>query len=130
MDQKQELNKKLTAAIWIATLGASAVGIKTKNQLMHPYASFTDEDVTRTAARLLASVHTAWLKDAPLPLIEPILKDQSAYLSFALGDGWPDESSPSQEVEARHQAGPSSQFDSASGRCHPDRPSSAVDSGA
>lgn len=92
-----ELKDRVTAAIFIMAFGAENTGVMTCQKLMWPYTEYEHDDVKRVAARLVASVHTALLATLPQPQIELILKDLSAYLSFALGDGWPDEKIPSQE---------------------------------
>lgn len=89
------LNQRVGAALFIVATGFSNTGIATRNTLTHPYTDCSESDVRRVAARLLASVYAALLAGLPHPAIARILKDQDAYLSFALGDGWPDESIPS-----------------------------------
>jgi len=95
------LNDKLGAAIFILAFGAKDAGIMTTHKLMYPYTVYQVDDVKRVAARLVASVHTALIASVPQSRIELILKDQENYLSLALGDGWPDEKNPFQEVEQR-----------------------------
>src|SRR5215510_10332196 len=92
------LNERVSAAFFVACFGADNAGVRTRHALMWPHTDYSIDDVKRVAARLLASVHTALLAIVPRPQIEQILKDQAAYLSFAAGDGWPDEKSQSQEV--------------------------------
>lgn len=92
------LNERMGSAIFVAVFGVENAGVMTCDKLMWPYIKYEHDDVKRTAARLLASVHTALLTVLPQIQIELILKDQASYLSFAIGDGWPDESSPSQEA--------------------------------
>ncbi len=91
---KPTLNDRVGAAIFIVAFGAEDTGLKTSRQLMSPHTEYEVDDLKRAAARLLASVHTAWLAALPPSLTEQISKDLDAYLSFALGDGWPDENSP------------------------------------
>lgn len=80
------LNERIQAAIFVISFGAENTGVMTRHCLMHPYTNFSDDDVKRAAARLLASAHTALLATLPPAQIDQILKDQGAYLSFALGD--------------------------------------------
>ena len=101
---KNELLERLGSAVWVSTMGANALGVMTHRGLMRGYTKFDPADVERTAARLLTSVHTELLKVLPPQAIERILKDQDAYLSFSLGDGWLDETSLSQEVQLPDQA--------------------------
>ena len=90
------LNERLGAAIFIISYGVENTGMMTQRKLMHPHTEYQKEDVKRVAARLLSSVHTALLEALPPPQTEQILKDLGAYLSFALGDGWPDGNTLSQ----------------------------------
>jgi len=92
-----ELKDRVGAAIFIMAFGAENTGVMTCQKLMWPHTDYEIDDVKRTAARLVASVHTELLKALPQPQIEQILKDLASYLSFAVGDGWPDEKIPSQE---------------------------------
>jgi len=92
-----EFKDRLGAAIFIIAVGAENTGVMTCQKLMWPYTEYEIGDVKRASARLVASVHTALLATLPPPQIELISKDLSSYLSFAVGDGWPDEKSPSQE---------------------------------
>lgn len=92
---KPELHEQVGAAIFIALYGAENTGAMTLDKLMWPHTRYEPDDVKRAAARLLASVHTALLTTLPPIQIELISTDQASYLSFALADGWPDESNPS-----------------------------------
>lgn len=94
------LDSRIAAAMFVIALGAEKCGARTLRFLMHPYTNFTAEDASRTAARLISSVHIATLTILPPHASQQILKDLSAYLSFAHGDGWPDEKSQSPANES------------------------------
>lgn len=88
------IQRQVGMAIFVIAMGAERVGVATRHRLMWPYTDYTDEDVTRAAAKLLANVHTVLLEALPLAQIERISKDQDAYLSFSVGDGSLDDRSP------------------------------------
>ncbi len=97
-----ELRARVSAALFIAAFGIDC-GIGTKYAVMWPYAVFDDDDVKRTSAKLLASVHTALL-EALLPAqIEQISKALAGYLSVACGDGSLDETDRSPVIVLRRQ---------------------------
>lgn len=81
------LKSRLNCAIFIMAFGAENTGVMTCQKLMWPYTDYEIDDVKRTAARLVASVHTALLATLPPPQIEQISKDLASYLSFSVGDG-------------------------------------------
>lgn len=87
---KPTIQGRIGAAAFMAVFGAERSGARTRQQLMWPFTEFSDDDVKRAAARLLASLHTATVDSLPEGLAEAISKDLDAYLSFALGEGWPD----------------------------------------
>lgn len=83
------LQDKVGCALFVmAAESPDAIGVWTKNRLMWPYQTYTDDDVRRQAAKLMASVCTALLEAVPQPRRQQIWTDQAAYLSFAL-DGEP-----------------------------------------
>ena len=88
------IQQQIGIAVFIVAMGPHRAGVGTKHQLMWPYVDYDDDDVRRTAARLLASVHTALLAVLPPAQIERISTDLDAYQSFVHGDGWPDDKSP------------------------------------
>ena len=93
------LKDRLGSAIFIVSFGAKDAGLMTRRKLMYPHTEYEVDDLKRVASRLLASVHTELLATLPPLATERISKDLDAYLSFALGDGWPDENSPSPASE-------------------------------
>jgi len=88
------IQRQVGMALFVIAMGPERVGIATRHKLMWPYVEYTDDDVLRTAATLLANVHTALLEALPPAQIERISKAQDAYLSFAVGDGSLDDSCP------------------------------------
>lgn len=93
--EKPSVQRQVGMALYVLAMGPEGVGRATLDKLMWPCVEYSDDDVRRVAARLLANVHTALLEALPPARIERISTDQAAYLSFALGDGSLDDSSPS-----------------------------------
>lgn len=93
--ERPSLQRQVGMALLVLAMGPDGVGRATQDKLMWPYTEYSEEDVRRAAFKLLASVHTALLEALPPARIERISTDQAAYLSFALGDGSLDGSSPS-----------------------------------
>lgn len=93
--ERPSVQRQVGMALFVLAMGPEGVGRATLDKLMWPFTGYSDDDVRRAAARLLANVHTALLEALPPARIERISTDQAAYLSFALGDGQPGDSSPS-----------------------------------
>lgn len=91
--ERPSVQRQVGMALFVLAMGPEGVGRATLDKLMWPYVEYSDDDVRRVAARLLANVHTALLEALPPARIERISTDQAAYLSFALGDGSLDDSS-------------------------------------
>lgn len=81
------IQRQVGMALFVMAMGPERVGVSTRHRLMWPYTEYTDDDVRRTAATLLANVHTVLLEALPPAQIERISKAQDAYLSFSVGDG-------------------------------------------
>lgn len=96
-----ELAEQVRSAFFVLAMGPGYCGVRTQQCLMWPHTTYNDDDMNRAAAKLLASVCNRLLESAPLELRSQISTDLAAYLSFALGDGLPDETSLSQAVESR-----------------------------
>ena len=109
------LRAKIGCALYVLSIWPELPGVATINTLMWPYKQRYDaaqtnndpgpwiegpEDIRRHAAKVLSSALAELLQAAPLEVSEKIWKDQAEYLSFALGDGTPDDESPSSAVES------------------------------
>lgn len=77
------IEQKISAACFIASMGAKNTGTRTKAQLMHPLREFSDEDSQRESARFLGNVLTALLRAMPPQEIDRILRDQAESPFFA-----------------------------------------------
>jgi len=77
------VSSRVKAAAYIAVMGVSRVGVKTKLALVWPHARIDREYLEKEAAELLGAIAAASLEALPPQQIEQICKERDERLSFA-----------------------------------------------
>jgi len=104
--EEPTLEGRVGCALYVLAWGPEYPGDYTKRRLMWPHTVYTDDDVRRAAAKLLASVCTELLEAVPQARRRQISIGQAEYLSFVLGDALPGDTSLSGAAGSPRQARP------------------------